>query len=164
MVLATAPKAIVLLVKFVIIIVQVTQGYHAFALVFVDFHVDAIFRDAGDGAVVLLTQVVLQVFDLLVLDARALGLGSQLLHLAGMVAEVLVLRLHGAASALGIAGQKAVDHHVGIAADGRGEVGVEVESQAIVTDVDGAVLGFHHGAQSDGFHHVLLRLLFHFGQ
>ena len=47
-------------------------------------------------------------------------------------------------------------HQVGVAADGRGEVGVVGEGEAVVADILGAVIGFGHGADGDGVDHVLL--------
>ena len=102
-----------------------------------------------------LSQALAHELHLLVLDAGALGLLGHLLHVGALVAEGLVLVLIGAASALGIAGEEAVNHEVGIAADGAGEVGVVVESQSVVADVVGAVAGLHHGTQGDHLHDVL---------
>ncbi len=73
-----------------------------------------------------------------------------------MLAVFLVLVAVDAGAAVEVAFQQAVDHEVGVAADGGGEVGVEGECQAVVADVVGAVVGFGHGADGDGVDHVLL--------
>ena len=54
--------------------------------------------------------------------------------------------------------EQAVHHHVGVAADGRGEVRVVVEGQAVVADVVHGVACLLHGADGDGLDEVLLLL------
>ena len=64
-----------------------------------------------------------------------------------MLALSLVVGLVGAVLAGEIPAEQAVHHRVGVAADGGGEVGVEVEGEAVVADVFGAVAGFRHRAE-----------------
>ena len=141
-------------IELVIVVVQVAQGNHTLALVLVDFHIQAVFRNARYGAVELLSDAVLHELYLLVLDAGAFSLCSGLLHGAGVFAQFLELTFHHASATLGIAVEQSVHHQVGIAADGTGEVGVVVECQSVMTDVLGAVLGLHHGSEGNHFHQV----------
>ena len=88
--------------------------------------------------------MVAHVLDLLVLDGCALGVGGELFHVGGVLALVLkFLGVHAAASGE-VSLEEAVDHHVGVPADGRGEVGVVVEPEAVVADVLGGVYGLCH--------------------
>ena len=90
--------------------------------------------------------MVLHEFHFLVLDAGALGKCSCLLHAAGVLAQFLVCALHHTSSTFGIARQEAVNHKVGIAAYGRGEMCIIVEAQPVVTDILRAVFRLHHGS------------------
>ena len=81
-----------------------------------------------------------------------------------MVAEVLILGLADRAPAPGVTGQEAVDHRIGVAANGRGEVRIVIEHEAVVTDVVRAVTGLHHGAQGHELHDILLLLALHVGE
>ena len=153
---AAAAQAIVLLVEHVVVVVEVAQRYHALALVLVNLYVEAKLGDAADGALEGLPEALAHELHLLVLDAGPFGLRCQLLHVGTLVAERFVLVLIDVAASVGIAGEQAVYYQVGIAANGRGEVGVVVECQAVVADVVSAVAGLHHGAQRDHLHYVLL--------
>ena len=95
-----------------------SDRYHTFALVLVQLDVEAPLRDTGDYAVEYLSQALRHKLYLLVLDAGTFGIGCNLLHVAGVVAEVLVLLLRNTASAIQIFGQQAVHHHVRETADG----------------------------------------------
>ena len=77
-----------------------------------------------------------------------------------MLALVLVGVCADAVAAVHVAEEEAVDHHVGIAADGAGEVGVEVEGEAVVPDVVGRVDGFGHGAEGEDLDKLLLAFAF----
>ena len=112
----------------------------------------------------LLAQVVAHKFHHLVLDGVALGVLRHQFHVRAVLAELLVVLGVGRAAALGVAGEQAVDHGVGIAADGTGEVGVVVERQTEVAYVLGSVFGLHHGSQRHLLYQVLLGMsltLFH---
>ena len=81
-----------------------------------------------------------------------------------MGAELFELLLVGRLAAVEVAGQQAVDHHVGVAADGRGEVGVVGERQAVVADVVGGVERLGHRPHGHGRNHVLLARALHLGE
>ena len=57
--------------------------------------------------------------------------------------------------------QQAVNHHVGVAADGAGEVGVVLKGQTVVTNVLGRVDGLGHGAQCQHLNQILLAFALH---
>lgn len=67
-VFAASAQAVVLFVEFVIVIVEVADRNHAFALVLIQLHVESPFRYAGDDAVEGLSQAFGHEFYLLVLD------------------------------------------------------------------------------------------------
>ena len=75
-----------------------------------------------------------------------------------MVAQFFVLVGLGGAPSGFVAGKEAVHHQVGITADGRGEMGVIVERQAVVPDVVDRVACLLHGAERYRFDEVLLLL------
>ena len=132
------------------------EGDHAFAVILIDFSVDAIAGDARDMGIELLAYLVAHEFHHLILDALALCLLCNLLHVAGVFAEFLVVVAVGGASSLLIAREEAVHHRVGIAAYRRGEMGVVVEGQSVVTDIVSGVFGFHHGAEGHHLDGILL--------
>ena len=93
-------------------------------------------------------------FDLLALDGGPFGLGGQLFHgRAVFAATFQPLAVEGLA-AIEITLEQAVDHHVGIAPDGRSEMGVMAEGQSIVADVVGRIDSLGHGPDGDGRDHV----------
>ena len=73
-----------------------------------------------------------------------------------MFAQLLVVILIGATCPILIAGEQAVHHRIGITTDRRGEVGVVVEGQTIVTYVMRRVLSLHHSPQGECLHQLLL--------
>ena len=94
-VVTAAYDHIVLLVEVVVVVAQVADGDHALAVVLVDLGVDAIGRDAADVGVVAVANLILHELDHLVLDGVALGILGDLLHVAAMLAVLLVLLLVG---------------------------------------------------------------------
>ena len=60
-----------------------------------------------------------------------------------------------------VTGEQTVHHRVGIAADGRCEVGVIVEAEAEVSDVVRRVFGLHHGTQGHALYQLALALAIH---
>ena len=96
---------------------------------------------------------------MLVLDGGAFRVGGYLLHAAAVFTEGFVFLFgHGAASLVQVLGEQTVYHHIRIAADGRGEMGIVIESQTIVPHVMHGVACLLHGADGDGFNQVLLLL------
>ena len=85
-VLATSAQTVVLLVELVVIVVEVADGYHALTLVLVQLDVQTPLRDTGDDTVEHLPHAFRHELYLLVLDAGTFGVGSYLLHVAGVVA------------------------------------------------------------------------------
>ena len=81
-----------------------------------------------------------------------------------MLAQLFVLLLIVYRLSFQIFCQQSVHHHVRVPADGRGEVCVMPEGEAIVADVVSGIDRFGHGAQGEGLDDVLLLLsrdLFH---
>ena len=119
----------------------------------VELDIDAPFGETRDVAVELLADVLLHELDHLVLDRGAFGLGGDDFAVRGPDAQLLDGLLFDRLAALQVVGQQPVDHHVGIAADGRGEVRVVGECQTVVADVVGRVVGLGHrthGHRRDG--------------
>ena len=108
----------------------------------------------------LLSDLVLHELDELVLDAGALRFGGEDLALGGVDALLLVVVLLLALLAGEVQGQQAVDHQVRVAADRGGEMGVELEGEAVVADVVGRVGRLRHRAEGDHLEGVELRLAF----
>ena len=159
---ATTHQAIVIFVKFVVVARQITQRHHAFALRECVFHVDTKLGHSRDDAIKLLSDAVCHEFCLLVFDARALSSGSHQFALRTMLTEFLILLCTDRASPLSIFCEKAMHHQVGIATNGRSEVGVIAEHQTIVTNVVHRIARFHHRTQCHHFHHMFFLLAFHF--
>src|SRR5574344_2403261 len=113
-VMAAANQLIMCLVKFVIVALQVAYGYHAFAVVLVYLHVDAIRLYAGDMSVETLSQFVAHELHHLVLDGLPFSILCRLLHIAGMFAKFLEVVLVGRAAASLITSQQTVHHRVGV--------------------------------------------------
>ena len=149
-------EAIVAVVKVERLVAEEVHGYESFAVVLVNLGVDAVFGHSANLCVKLLANLVGHKLNLLVLDAGALGVGCDELHVAAVLAQGFVFALARALCSLGVAGEQAVNHEVGIAADRRCEVRVVLERQSVVADVDGAVLRLHHGTER----HVLDELLY----
>ena len=94
-VVTAAYDHVVLLVEVVVVVAQVADGDHALAVVLVDLGIDAIGRDAADVGVVAVANLILHELDHLVLDGVALGILGDLLHVAAVLAVLLVLVLVG---------------------------------------------------------------------
>ena len=150
---AAANQAIIFLVEFIEIVVEVTHGNHTLAVGVGEFHIESPLRNAGNVTAKHLAQSIAHKFHRLIFDAGAFGIGSELLLCAHMLTLLFQRRQTHAASALCIAIEQAVHHHIGIAANGRCEMGVVVESQAIVAHIGGRIGGFRHRANGkDGKH------------
>ena len=158
MVAALADQAVARLVELVEVGLDVPHGNHALDLGRLDLHVHAPLGDTGHVAVVLLADLVHHELDQLVLRGSALGVRGHELALGGVAARLLVLILLGALAVVQIAGQQAVDHQVRVAADRGGEMCIELERQAVVADVVGAVAGLGHRPQGEVLHGGELRL------
>ena len=155
---ATTTEQEVLLVKVVVVIIKITHGHHALAVVGVYLGVDAIAGDAADMCVVHLADMVTHELHHLVLDGITLSVLCDLFHIGAVLAELLIVFFVGRAPALLIFCQQPVHHRVGIAADWRGEVSVILKSQSEVSDVVHTVLCLHHRTQSHTLHELLLAL------
>ena len=138
-------EAVVSLIEVEWLVTKEAHGDESFAVVLIDFGINAKVGHAANRGIELFANLVCHEFHLLVLDAGTLGIGSQLLHVGGVLTESLVLLLAGALSAFLVAGQQTMHHEVGIATDRGGEMCVVVEGKSVVTDVDGAVACLHHG-------------------
>ena len=134
-------------VEFEPVEVDVTQRDHAFDLRGFDLHIDAPLRQAADVTFEQAADLVLHIFHHLVLDGGALGVGGDLLAHRAVFAAVFVVEFVLRGGAVHIHRQQAVDHHIGIAADGRGEVRIELESQAVVPHIVGGIARAGHAAQ-----------------
>src|SRR5574344_1317667 len=66
-----------------------------------------------------------------------------------MFAESFIFFLTCTCSTFGITGKKTMYHQVRVTADRRGEGGVIVECQSVVTNIVSTILRFHHGTQRD---------------
>ena len=149
-------QTVVALVKFVVVVVEVVHGHHALAVVLVNLAVDTVRLDAADVGIILQPYLVGHKLHHLHLDALALGIHGQLLHVAGVLAEFLIAVFVGTAATFLIAGEQTVHHGVGITPYGAGKVGVIVESQSVVAYVVHTVARLHHGPQGHGLYQVLL--------
>ena len=97
---AAADDLVVVLVEHVVVVLEAADGYHAFALVALDFGVYAPFADTADEGGEDLPQLVGEELGLLVFDAGAFGVGGFLLHERAVLAVVLVLAAVDAVAAL----------------------------------------------------------------
>ena len=113
-------------------------------MVLVYLAIDTIRLDATDMRIEALAQLVCHKLYHLILDRIALSLLCHLLHVGTVLAEFLVFILAGTAASVLIACQQTVYHRVGIASDGRSEVGVVFKSQSVVTYIMGGILCLHH--------------------
>ena len=159
---ATTHQAIVLFVKFVVVARQITQRHHAFALRESVFHVNTKLGHSRDNAIKLLSDAVCHKFCLFVFDARALSSGSHQFALGAVLTEFFIFFRTDRASPLSIFCEKAMHHQVGIATNGRSEVGVVAEHQTIVTNVVHRIARSHHRTQCHHLHHMFFLLAFHF--
>ncbi len=151
-----AHETIIRLVEIIEIIGEVAHRHKTFALVLVKLDIESPFGNARNYTGKYLSETVVHVFDLLVLDGCALGIGGKLLHVGRVLALFLELLYIHASATCEIALKKAVYHHVRIAADGRSKVGVVVETETIVADVRSGINSFCHGADSKCGKEILL--------
>ena len=158
--MTTTYNHVVLLVEVVVVVTQVANRYHSFTVGLVNLGIDTVRLDAADMCIVGITNLVGHKLYHLVLDRVALSIHGYLLHVAAVLAELLVLILVGRTGTILILGKQTVNHHVGITTDGRSEVRVVVECKSIVTDIVYAILGFHHGTQSNSLNGILLACTF----
>ena len=61
-----------------------------------------------------------------------------------MFAEFLILARADGAPTFGVARQEAVNHHIGVATNGRSEVGIIIKHQAVMAYVFNTITGFGH--------------------
>ena len=155
---ATAADAVVLLVKLVEIVVQSADTHQTLAMRLVELHIQAPLGHARDVSREHASQTLAHEFNLLVLDGGTFGVGGELLLCAHVLALVFKLDGVNALAARGIHVQQAVYRQVGVAADGRGEVGVVVKGEAIVADVGRTVDGLGHRADGEDGEHLFLGL------
>ena len=150
------PRDEVLLVKYKIILGHTADGDHPFNLRRFHLHIDSPFRQAADCAVEFLSDIILHIFHKLVFHALALGVSRQLLPHRGVLALVFVCQFVLILSSLRIDVEETVYHHIGVAPDGGGEVGVVFESQTVVPHIVGAVAGSCHTAQGQHLEYAFL--------
>ena len=115
---AAAADAVILLVELVEVIVQATDPDQAFAMSLIELDIQSPLGHARDVTREDATEPLAHELNLLVLDRSALGIGGQLLLRTHVLALVLELDGVGALLARGILVEQAVDHQVGISADG----------------------------------------------
>ena len=158
---AAADEAEVALVEVEGLRSEVVYVDESLDVVLKDFGVEAHVGHARNLGLILLPYLVGHELHLLVLDAGAFGLCGELLHVGGVFAEAFILLLTGALRALHVAGEQTVNHQVGIATYGGGEVRIIIEGEAVVPDVHGAVLCLHHRPERHGFYQLLDVLALH---
>ncbi len=78
-----------------------------------------------------------------------------------MFAKFLILARADGAPTFGVARQEAVNHHIGIATNGRSEMGIIIKHQAVMAYVFNTVTGFGHRTQRHHLDHPLLFFAFH---
>ena len=155
---ASAYETHVLLVIYVVVIPEVAYRHQTFAHVVLQLNIEAPFRHSAHLTFEYLAKSVLEILGLLVLDRRALGLCSQLFHVAAVLAVFLILSLyHASASIVEIAVEQTVHHRIRIAADRRGKMRVVVEGKSVVTDVLGRIDRLCHRSDGKSREQVLLR-------
>ena len=160
----TSPQAVVTLVEFIIIVIQITQRHHTFTFILIDFHIQAELRHTAYGSFKHLPQFIAHEFHLLILDTGTFGTGSQLLHRTAMFTQFFILVLTGTASSVGIPCQQPMHHYVWITADRGGEMRIVIECQPVMSDIMRTVTRLHHGPQRNGFYQILFFLPLNVGQ
>ena len=153
-----ASKAKSLWIVSVVVIGKVACGYESFAFILLYLNEESEFRHTAYDAVELLPDASPHVLHLLVLYRSPFGIGGYLLHLAAVHAPFLQVVYRGE-WLIGLQqGEQTVHHHIGVAADRGGEMGVVIKCQPVVPDVVGGVFGFGHSAHGKDVDHVLLWL------
>ena len=137
---------------------DVAERNHPFDLRRLDFHVNAPFRQATDVPVEHPADLVLHEFHHLIFDGGSFGIGGNLLPYRAVFAAIFVIEFVLGGRAVHIHRQQPMDHDVGITADGRSKVGIERESQSIVSYVVCGVARPGHAAQGQQLQCILLRL------
>ena len=154
--MTTAHYHEVLLIEVIVVVAQVADGNHALTVVLIYLRVDAVGSEARDMRIVCMAYLVGHKLHHLILYRVALRILRYLLHLAAVLTILLILLLVGRASTLLIPRQQSVNHQVRIAAYGRGEVRIVVESQAVVSDVVYTILRLHHRLECHHLYRILL--------
>ena len=155
----------ILFVEFIVVVFQIADRYQPFAFVFVDLDIQAPFGYTRNDTVVLLSEPFAHVFHLFVFDRCAFGIGGKLLHFRRVLALLFeFFQIDAFAVLEEVFLQQAVYHHIGVTSDRRGEVGIVVECQPVVSYVLGRIYGFRHRAQGDGLDQVLFRFVFYLTQ
>ena len=131
---------------------------------FVQLDIDAPFGEPRNVPVELLADALLHEFDHLVLDRGAFGLGGDHLAFRSAGAQIFERRLVCRLLACEVTRQQAVHHHVRIAADGRREMRIVGECEAVVADVVGRIKGFCHRAYGHRRYGVLLGRVLDLGE
>ena len=156
---AATDKRVMLVIELEKVRANVAQGDHSLNLRRLNLNIHSPLCETGDVTVELVAYLVLHEFNKLVLDARALGLGGDHFTLGSVLACGLVSLAVGTLSSGEIGSEKAVNHHVRVAADRRGEMGVIGEREAVVTDVVDVVACLRHRAERKKLDGVELRLI-----
>lgn len=78
---ATSDKGVIFLVEVVVVAWQIAHRYEALAHVIVELNIESPFGHARHNAIVDFAEMIGHIFDLLILDGCALGVGSELLHI-----------------------------------------------------------------------------------
>ena len=153
----TTDQGIIGFIKLIKIIVQVSHGHETFAFIVVQLHIQSPFGDARYHAIKNLPDFVAHKLHLLVFDRSTFRVGRQLFHLRAMIALFFTRVLRNAPTTVRVTHQEPVRHHIGIAADGRGEMRIVGKGQAIVPDVFRRVAGLLHGSHGQRFDQIFLR-------
>ena len=161
---APADKPIVFGIEFKEIRTDIPERHHSLDSGRLHLNVHSPVSKSGDMALELISDLVLHVFDKLVLDARAFSLSCNYLTLRGMLAEFLKKFLLCRHSAGKVAGKQPVDHHVRITPDRRGEMGVILESKSVMADVLRRIAGLGHGPERKEFNCIELRCILCLGE
>lgn len=103
-VMASAYETVVFFVEIVVVVIKVMERHHALTVVLVNLAVDSVALDAADVGVEDLSQLVGHELHHLIFYGVALGVLGNLLHLAAVLTEFLIVVLVGRAAALLIAG------------------------------------------------------------
>ena len=125
---------------------DVAQVGHTLDVGPLQLDIDTPFAQARDRTLELLAQVLLHKLDHLVFDRSTLGISGQNLPLGGVFAQGLQLPLIGRGAPLEVVRQKAMHQHIGVAADGGGEVGIVGEGQTVMAQIVGRIDRLGHRA------------------
>ena len=110
-------------------------------------------------SVELSSDLVLHEFYKFVLGARPFSLSCNHLTLRRMLALIFIICLALGIRSVEVHLQEPVHHRVRITADRRSEMCIELESEAIMSDIVSAVAGLCHRTQCEDFDRAELRLV-----